>query len=61
MITPFCESLQQLINQHSLENNSGTPDFILARYLENCLSVFNSALQTREAWYNRPITTIGEL
>ena len=49
----FEEALQRIINQYSKENGSNTPDFLLARYLNNCLLVFNSMIQAREAWYGR--------
>jgi len=44
----FKIKLQVLINQYSLENNSNTPDYILAGYIENCLHAFNEATQQRE-------------
>jgi len=49
----FKEELVKLINKHSIENGSDTPDFILAQYLLNCLAVFNSAVNKREDWYGR--------
>jgi hypothetical protein len=49
----FKKELEQLINQYSKENASNTPDFILAMYLENCLSAWNEAVQQRETWYGR--------
>ena len=47
----FRRDLQTLINRHSRENDSGTPDFILARYLDQCLAAFNDAMQARARWY----------
>jgi len=41
----FEKDLTNLINHHCLENGSDTPDFILARYLTNCLKAFNDATQ----------------
>jgi hypothetical protein len=41
------------INTHSAENDSNTPDFILAQYLLGCLEAFNMAVQQRETWYGR--------
>ena len=49
----FKKELENLINRHSKENASNTPDFILAIYLENCLDAFNMACQQRENWYGR--------
>lgn len=47
----FRKELQDLINRHSMENGSDTPDFILARYLVNCLEVFDRAVMDRDQWY----------
>lgn len=37
-----------MINTHSEENGSNTPDYILAKYLDDCLEAFNGAMQSRE-------------
>jgi hypothetical protein len=47
----FANELESLINKHSMEQESDTPDFILAQYLLNCLNVFNLATQARTMWY----------
>jgi hypothetical protein len=52
-MTKFREELEKLINKMSLENNSDTPDFILAEYSEDCLTSFDKATNRRNAWYNR--------
>lgn len=52
----FEKELWTLINTHSMENGSNTPDWILARYLSNCLAAFNEAVNTREGWYGRQIS-----
>ena len=49
----FEKELEDLINRHSKENESNTPDFILAQYMSNCLKNFNIATQQRETWYGR--------
>ena len=49
----FTEELADLLNRHSMENASGTPDFILARYLTDCLLAWNRSMQEREAWHGR--------
>jgi hypothetical protein len=46
--------LAGILNAHSAENSSNTPDFILARYLMDCLRSFNVAVRAREAWFGRP-------
>ena len=52
-MTDFERSLAGMINANSLENNSNTPDYILAIYLAACLAAFNTATQQRETWYGR--------
>ena len=48
----FESQLASLINRHSLENGSNTPDFILAGYLRSCLEAFDVASVAREGWYD---------
>lgn len=50
-IPRFRKELGNLINRHSLENGSDTPDFILARYMAECLDAFDKAVKTRTEWY----------
>lgn len=49
----FLNELTELINRHTKENGSNTPDFILAKYLEDSLRVFNEAVNTRSDWYSK--------
>lgn len=49
----FQRDLQHLINAHSLENGSNTPDHLLAEYLIHCLQGFNTTVGMREIWYGR--------
>ena len=49
----FEDDLARLINSHSLENMSDTPDFILANYLTNCLRAFNESTKKRNKWYSK--------
>jgi len=51
----FKKELETLINKHSKENGSNTPDFILAEYLNDCLDNFNKIMKTRAKWYNEVI------
>lgn len=46
----FIDQLTSLINQHSKENESNTPDFILSSYLNRCLNNFNAATNQRTQW-----------
>lgn len=49
----FGEELTQLLNRHSIEIESNTPDFILAQYIRSCLTAFSVAVVQREAWYRQ--------
>jgi len=39
-----------------MENESNTPDFILANYLGGCLRIYNEIVGLREEWYGRKTT-----
>ena len=59
--SPFKEELERLINKYCLENASGTPDFILAQYLWECLMAFDTAVTSRMEWSGIPERPQGEL
>ena len=50
-MTPFEQKLRELINRYCLENESDTPDFILAEYMIDCLDAFTDATRARDKWY----------
>ena len=47
----FRKALEHAINCHSMDNESNTPDFVLAQYLADCLAAFDKAVQRREAYF----------
>lgn len=49
------EALRQLLNSVRAEKEygSGTPDFVLAQYLLDCLKALDAAVRERERWYGR--------
>lgn len=47
----FRQELKSLLNKHSREGGSNTPDHILANYLVACLAAFDTATHQREEWY----------
>lgn len=47
----FRKQLKELINKNGMENNSNTPDFILAKFLDCCLTTFDTAVYERDKWY----------
>lgn len=64
-VSPFERDLSSVLNRHSQENESGTPDFILAQYLKACLTNFNIAVQNRAQWRGEnaefPLPATGRL
>jgi len=48
----FRQALTNLINHHSMEGGSDTPDCILAQFLDESLGVFDRACVARSAWYS---------
>lgn len=53
-MTEFREELQALINSYCMENESDTPDFLLAAYLIKCLDAYNECVMQRDQWLGRP-------
>jgi hypothetical protein len=45
------KKLERAINSVSAENQSNTPDFILANFLMNALAAVDMAIQQRDKWY----------
>lgn len=56
----FRADLAAIINRHSRENASGTPDYILAKYLSDCLVAFDRATQHRAEWLSDDGVTTRE-
>lgn len=44
------KELAALLNKHSAENASNTPDYILAEYLIGCLDTWNHCAKQRSYW-----------
>ena len=59
---PVFEKLEKefslVINRNSIENWNNTPDFILAKYLIDCLKVFSDITRNREQWYGKELKII---
>lgn len=43
--------IMSVLNRHCAENESNTPDHILAEYLMGCLQVWNAASTKRDRWW----------
>ena len=56
---PLEVELRTLLNRHSADNRSNTPDYLLAEFLIGCLDAFNFAVIQRETWYGRPAPASG--
>ena len=50
-LTPVEEEIRQVLNRYCAEAPSNTPDYILAKYLIDCLKAFNEAVSVRNQWY----------
>lgn len=48
----FQVELEELINRHSIENGSDTPDRLLAEYLVGCINIYNQTVKARDRWYD---------
>ena len=47
----FNSKLKSLLNEYGMDNNSDTPDFILVRYLRDCLDVFIKTMSRRDTYH----------
>lgn len=45
------DELSSLVNRYSLENESNTPDFILAQFLRDAMKAYGAALTLRDRWF----------
>ena len=53
------EDLAVILNHHSRENESNTPDFILAEFMVGCLKMFEGTTRRRERWYGKHLEIGG--
>ena len=56
----FQKELQKLINVHSMENGSNTPDWILAEHLVSCLKQYDQSVIHREQYFGRQIQVAND-
>lgn len=50
--TMLRSEISSVLNRYSKEGGSGTPDFILARYLLGCLELFDHTTRARDKWWS---------
>lgn len=58
--TELEKGLEGLINNESRENDSNTPDYILAEYMMACLDAFELASNKREAWFGVTLDILND-
>lgn len=56
----FQTELQAVLNRHSQEGHSNTPDFLLAQFITQCVEAFNTATKARDAWYGVQLSPIPD-
>ena len=56
----FGQALERLIGEYSVENESETPDFLLAAYVLSCLKTWAEFTNAREKWYGKKMS-IGDV
>jgi hypothetical protein len=47
----WVDTLKELLNKGCRENESNTPDFILAEFMMACLEAFEEGIKARDKWY----------
>lgn len=47
-----------VLNKHSIDTRTDTPDWVLADYLVRCLRAFTDAVDEREAHEGTPLSTL---
>lgn len=47
----FEKELEQILNRHNKDNDTQTPDFILAQYLLSCMEAYRTAQRMRQKWF----------
>lgn len=54
------DALREIINRYSRENESNTPDYILAKFMNECLVAFEEATKDRDKWYGiKPVPGVS--
>lgn len=50
------EDLTEVINRHSIDNRTNTPDYVLARHLVGSLKLFEDTFLARARWYGAALS-----
>ena len=51
--------LAHVLNVHCLDNETNTPDFILAEYLVDCIVAYNAIKVRNDEWHGAPNRTLA--
>ena len=51
-MSEFRRNIEAALNRNSAEKGSDTPDYILARFIEECLLAFDQAVRDRDEWHD---------
>lgn len=49
----FEKELETLLNCHSKDNDTNTPDFLLAEFLTKCLQAYKDMNDKNDIWHGR--------
>ena len=55
------KEIANILNCHSRENTSNTPDYVLAEFMVSALESFESSVCVREVFHGRNPLFIGEV
>lgn len=50
-MSDLSRKITKVINECSVEKESNTPDFVLAKYLLLCLQAFEEGVEERDDWH----------
>jgi hypothetical protein len=49
------KDIETLLNQHGADTKTGTPDYVLAKFLQTCLNAFATAVYDRDKHAGIPL------
>lgn len=52
-MSDFEKELTDLLNRYSIDQKTDTPDFVLARYLNDCINSLSTMIDKRENWSSK--------
>ena len=55
----IAKDIAEVLNKHSVENDSNTPDYLLAEMLVDQLEIWNTVSRAREYWFGHELCIGG--